>query len=121
MQKGMSIAEAPGREPGTGGIEGVEIRGRMREGFDGILTREALQFIAKLQRAFGPMRESLLRRRRELQVQLDKGWTPEFPAVTAELRKSQWKVAPAPADLVDRRVEITGPVDRKMVINALNS
>jgi malate synthase len=86
-----------------------------------VLTREALAFVAKLERRFGPRRRTLLAKRGDVQSKLDAGWRPDFPPATAELRASAWTVAPIPDDLRDRRVEITGPVDRKMVINALNS
>ena len=86
-----------------------------------ILTPEALAFLAKLDRRFGPERERLLAARVERQARLDGGELPEFLAETRAIREGDWRVAPAPADLQDRRVEITGPVDRKMVINALNS
>jgi malate synthase len=85
------------------------------------LTREALQFIARLHRRFNPVRESLLQRRRDRQAALDAGERPGFLPETAELRDASWQVASAPSALRDRRVEITGPVDRKMMINALNS
>ena len=86
-----------------------------------ILTAEALAFIADLQRRFGPRRDELLAYRVERQKRLDVGEKPDFREETAEIRGKEWRVAPLPADLLDRRVEITGPVDRKMVINALNS
>jgi malate synthase len=86
-----------------------------------ILTDDALSFVSKLQERFGRSREEILARRRETQTMIDGGYTPDFPRETEELRASDWKVAPVPAELADRRVEITGPVDRKMVINALNS
>jgi malate synthase len=86
-----------------------------------ILTPEALAFVAALQRAFGAERTGLLAARRERQAELDGGTLPDFLAETREVREGEWQVASAPADLRDRRVEITGPVDRKMVINALNS
>src|SRR5262249_34856370 len=74
-----------------------------------------------LQRKFGKTREQLLRRREEVQAKLDAGMMPDFLPETRTIREGNWKVASIPADLMDRRVEITGPVDRKMVINALNS
>ena len=86
-----------------------------------VLTPEALGFLTDLERRFGPRRRELLAARAARQARLDAGERPDFPAETAELRRSAWTVRPAPADLNDRRVEITGPVDRKMVINALNS
>ena len=86
-----------------------------------ILTREALDLVALLQRELGPQRAELLERRRERQAELDAGANPRFPTETAQIREADWTVAAAPADLRDRRCEITGPVDRKMMINALNS
>ncbi len=86
-----------------------------------VLTPEAAAFVTDLQRRFGARRAELLAARAARQLRLDAGERPDFPAETAELRRSSWTVRPAPADLRDRRVEITGPVDRKMVINALNS
>src|SRR5690606_7148968 len=100
---------------------GIEIRGDMMPGFDEILTPEALAFIAELQRAFNDRRLALLQRRAERQQAIDAGEMPDFLPETAEIRTADWTVAPIPPDLMDRRVEITGPVDRKMVINALNS
>jgi len=86
-----------------------------------ILTPGALAFVAELHRRFDPERRRLLTARQERQERLDAGERPDFLAETREIRESDWTVAPAPDDLRDRRVEITGPVDRKMVINALNS
>ncbi|MGA7047509.1 MAG: malate synthase A, partial [Candidatus Sulfotelmatobacter sp.] len=87
----------------------------------GILTSEALAFLSKLAARFEPRRQELLTRRRTVQQEIDHGKFPDFLSETAEIRQSEWKVAPIPKDLLDRRVEITGPVDRKMIINALNS
>lgn len=89
--------------------------------FAEILTPEALAFIAALERNFGAPRRALLERRVERQAAIDAGQLPDFLPETAEVRAGAWTVAPIPADLADRRVEITGPVERKMVINALNS
>jgi malate synthase len=86
-----------------------------------VLSNEALSFIADLHRQFDARRRELLVRRTERQARLDEGEVPDFRADTATLRASEWRVAPAPADLADRRVEITGPTNAKMVINALNS
>ena len=87
-----------------------------------ILTQEALSFVAALALDFAPQREALLQRRIERQAAIDGGKLPDFLPETASIRQGDWRVAPAPADLQDRRVEITGPAgDRKMVINALNS
>ena len=101
--------------------EGVEIHGPSVPGSDAVLSAEGLAFVAKLERRFGPRRRALLARRRDVQSKLDAGWRPDFLAATADLRAAEWTVAPIPEDLRDRRVEITGPVDRKMIINALNS
>jgi malate synthase len=89
--------------------------------FESILTPEALEFVFSLEEQFGARRQELLQKRVVRQARLDAGEMPNFLPETAEIRSSAWKVAPIPADLMDRRVEITGPVDRKMVINALNS
>src|ERR1700686_5279882 len=86
-----------------------------------VLTPDALAFVARLQRQFGSRRHELLRQRDERQARLDAGESPQFLADTESVRTSEWRVARAPRDLEDRRVEITGPTDRKMVINALNS
>ena len=102
-------------------LPGVEILGTRDEQTDEILTPEALQFIVGLERRFGATRRELLAARADRQARLDAGERPDFLARTADIRKANWTVAPLPADLLDRRVEITGPVDRKMIINALNS
>lgn len=86
-----------------------------------LLTPAAVVFLTQLQERFGPSRERLLLDRVRVQAKIDSGWRPDFLEATQSLRKQEWKVAPIPRDLLDRRVEITGPVDRKMVINALNS
>jgi malate synthase len=86
-----------------------------------VLTPEALAFVGALHRRFEPQRQALLGRRLARQRDLDAGWTPDFLAGTADVRAGDWRVAPVPADLQDRRVEITGPVERKMIVNALNS
>jgi malate synthase len=101
--------------------DGVSLHGPRVEGDAGVLTPGALAFVAMLQRRFGPRRAQLLERRREIQRELDAGRLPGFLPETAEIRAGDWTVAPIPEDLLDRRVEITGPVDRKMIINALNS
>ncbi|RCS29526.1 malate synthase A [Rhodanobacter denitrificans] len=90
-------------------------------GYAGILTPAALDFLARLHRRFEPTRQQLLQARRERQAGYDAGDLPDFRADTAAIRASEWTVAPIPAVLQDRRVEITGPVERKMIINALNS
>jgi len=88
---------------------------------DDVLTPEARDFVTRLHRELNPTRLELLRRRSERQRALDEGDRPDFLDETAGIRTGEWRVAPAPADLQDRRCEITGPVDRKMMINALNS
>ena len=93
------------------------ISGRASE----VLTRDALEFVAGLQREFGGRRSELLKLRDERQARLDAGESPDFLPGTKSVRESEWTVGPAPKDLQDRRVEITGPTDRKMLINALNS
>jgi malate synthase len=85
------------------------------------LTPEALAFVEELVREFAPTRAELLRRRVDRQKRIEAGEMPDFLPETADVRSGDWTVAPIPADLQDRRVEITGPVERKMVINALNS
>jgi malate synthase len=101
--------------------DGVEVRGEMLPAFEEILTYDALAFVAKLQREFGGRRAESLRRREERQAALDRGEELDFLPETQHIRDGDWTCAPIPADLQDRRVEITGPTDRKMVINALNS
>jgi malate synthase len=86
-----------------------------------ILTTQAVAFLAELHRAFDGRRRELLEHRARRQKEIDSGSLPGFPAGTREIRESEWTVAPIPRDLLDRRVEITGPVERKMIINALNS
>jgi len=99
----------------------VRIVGRLTPEFAEILTEPALQFVASLHREFNGRRKQLLERRAERQQAIDAGHFPDFLPETAHIRESEWRVAPTPPDLEDRRVEITGPVDRKMMINALNS
>ena len=101
--------------------EGVSINAPMQPGFDRILTAEALALVAKLHREFEPRRQELLASRVERAKRLDAGERPDFLAETQHIREGKWTIAPLPADLECRRVEITGPVERKMVINALNS
>ncbi|MBV8064833.1 MAG: malate synthase A [Actinobacteria bacterium] len=86
-----------------------------------VLSADAIEFVDGLHRALSPRRLELLERRRERQRELDAGALPGFRDDTAWIRDGSWRVAPAPPDLVDRRCEITGPVERKMMINALNS
>src|SRR6201998_4652987 len=102
-------------------FDGIEIRGAVPEPFLQILTPDALRFVARLQREFNGRRIELLERRERRQAEINQGKKPDFLPETAHIRESNWQVAPIPKDLQDRRVEITGPTDRKMVINALNS
>ena len=102
-------------------VAGVEIRGAMKPGFDSIMTDEALAFVATLHRQYNPTRLALLRAREARAAWWDAGNPIDFAPETVSVRMGDWKVAGSPPDLQDRRVEITGPVDRKMVINALNS
>ena len=99
---------------------GVVIRGTMKPGYEKVLTSEAVAFAVELERKFGAERRRLLDRRAELQERLDAGWKPDFLSETSAIREADWRVAPLPRDIQDRRIEITGPTDRKMVINALN-
>ncbi|HWM14401.1 MAG TPA: malate synthase A [Gaiellaceae bacterium] len=106
---------------GTEVVGGVELLAPL-EGRDGdVLSSDALAFVAELHRRFDATRRDLLAARDERQARLDAGELPDFLPETREVREGDWRVAPVPPDLQDRRVEITGPVDRKMVINALNS
>ncbi len=102
-------------------IGGLEIVGPLNPGYTEILTPEACRFVAELEVKFGARRRELLARRAERQRAIDAGQLPDFLPETAAIRGGDWRVPPPPADLVDRRTEITGPVDRKMAINALNS
>jgi malate synthase len=101
--------------------EGVKAIGQMKPGYEQVLTPRALEFVAGLHRAFERRRRELLKGREERQAQFDAGMLPDFLSETEELRNGAWTVGAIPADLLDRRVEITGPTDRKMVVNALNS
>ncbi len=101
-------------------VEGVEVIGPINDGYADILTPDALAFVASLARAFEGRRQELLARRVARQAEIDAGKLPDFLPETQHVRESEWTIAPVPADLRDRRVEITGPVDRKMIINALN-
>jgi malate synthase len=100
---------------------GVSISGRITPEFAQILSPEALELLAKLHRRFEPRRQQLLARRAARQSEFDRGAKPDFLPQTESVRRGDWRVASQPGDLLDRRVEITGPTDRKMVINALNS
>jgi len=102
-------------------VNGIEVVGPVSDEFKQILTPEALQFVGALAREFDARRRELLERRKAVQKEIDSGKFPDFLPETQHVRDGDWKVAPVLEDLQDRRVEITGPVDRKMVINALNS
>lgn len=100
---------------------GVQVVGPLTPAVETILTGEALAFIGALSREFSGTRKSLLEKRRARQAEIDAGALPDFLPETEHIRKDSWQVAPIPADLQARHVEITGPAERKMMINALNS
>src|SRR6266480_3693973 len=100
---------------------GVEVELPPEDRLNEVLTEDALDFVAELHRRFDGRRRELLEKRAERQRSLDQGGTLDFLDETRDVREGDWRVAPPPADLERRWVEITGPVDRKMVINALNS
>lgn len=100
---------------------GIEVTGEWKKGYETVLTQDALIFIEKLQTTFNPRRKELLQERVQKQKNLDQGMKLDFLESTAHIRNGDWQVNPVPQDLQDRRVEITGPVDRKMIIHALNS
>jgi malate synthase len=105
-------------------VPGVEVLGEAgapAAGGEVVLSDEALAFVADLHRRFNPRRREVLEARGRRQEEIDAGVMPDFPAETAEQRSAEWRVATAPVDLDDRRVEITGPAEPKMIINALNS
>lgn len=106
------------REPS---LEGLEITGEVTSDFAEILTPEALKFVMKLHRQFNDRRLVLLQKRVERQAEIDGGNMPDFLSDFKHIKEGDWQVAPIPDDLQDRRVEITGPAERKMIINALNS
>src|SRR5580692_7678549 len=95
--------------------QGLELHATTADRYGSILTPEALTFATALQREFNPLRKSLLAARVARQQRLDAGERPDFLPETKHIRESPWTCAPLPADLLDRRVEITGPVDRKMI------
>ncbi len=105
-------------QPGDAVPSGIELTGRVDHG---ILSGSALGFVVGLHRNFNPRRIELLAARVDRQARFDAGELPEFLSATTSIRESEWKVDPIPAALLDRRIEITGPVERKMIINALNS
>jgi malate synthase len=99
----------------------IQVIGELCQGYETILTPEALTFIEQLETKFGGRRKELLKERSIRQKEIDQGRLPSFLSQTEYIRRGDWTIAPLPKDLQDRRVEITGPTDRKMVINALNS
>ncbi len=114
----LGTEEPPRRAPT---LDGVEVVGPVTSAHERILTPAALSLVAELVREFRPALLELLAARVTRQEAIDAGQRPDFLAETAQIRSGDWTCAPQPADLQDRRVEITGPVDRKMIINALNS
>ncbi len=100
---------------------GIQVMAPVPKEFRRIITSEALEFIGTLAREFEPRRRELLQNRQKAQALVDSGQLPDFLPETESIRQSEWKISQVPDDLNDRRVEITGPVDRKMIINALNS
>lgn len=113
----MSATAASATPP----AQNIRIQAPEVQGQEDILTDEALAFLAGIAKKFGQRRRDLMAARQVLQTKFDEGLKPNFLPETAAIREGDWQVRPVPADLQDRRVEITGPVDRKMVINALNS
>ena len=99
----------------------IQVTAPVSDAHKTVLTEEAVAFLKKLSSEFEGRRQQCLAQRHERQARLDKGELPGFLPETKHIRESNWSVASIPADLMDRRVEITGPVDRKMIINALNS
>ena len=102
-------------------MNSISITGKMHPGFDNILTEEAQNFILKLHQKFGGTRTSLLEKREEIHSKILSGEMPRFLKETESVRNGDWQADPVPEDLQDRRCEITGPAEAKMMINALNS
>ncbi|MGB5619990.1 MAG: malate synthase A, partial [Desulfobacterales bacterium] len=102
-------------------VAGIEVTGPVSAEFSRIITPEALAFVGGLARKFDTRRKELLDRRQQVQADINAGKLPDFLPETRPIREGDWKIEPVPGDLKNRRIEITGPVDRKMVINALNS
>ena len=102
-------------------MKNITITGKMHPGFDEILTEEAQEFLLKLHQRFNNTRKAMLGRRTEIHNKILAGENPIFLPETESVRKGNWKVDPIPDDLQDRRCEITGPAEAKMMINALNS
>ena len=109
------------RIPSQAQSTGVQVHSPVPERLEDIVSPVALRFVERLAREFDSRRKELLARRDQRQQEFDAGGLPDFLSGTENVRRAEWKVAPIPDDLQDRRVEITGPVDRKMIINALNS
>ncbi|MBB6501724.1 malate synthase [Pedobacter cryoconitis] len=101
--------------------EGITINAPFRAAYTQVLSNEALQFIKALHLQFNVHRKALLAEREVVQQKIDHGWEPSFLPETAAIREGDWQISSVPEDILDRRVEITGPVDRKMIINAMNS
>ncbi|MDQ3259150.1 MAG: malate synthase A, partial [Acidobacteriota bacterium] len=101
--------------------DGVQLTDEVPSDLSDVVSLEALGFVAELHRKFNSKREELLERRAGRQEEFDRGVLPDFLPETEDVREGDWRVAPVPADLEKRWVEITGPVERKMMINALNS
>jgi len=120
LRRDMALPRIGGMQMSSPLPKGVVLRGAVTPAFAQILTPEALAFVATLHRKFEPRRQELLAARAARQKLFDGGQLPDFLPATQKIRKSDWRIAPQPKDLLDRRVEITGPTDRKMVINALN-
>jgi malate synthase len=125
-RRGAATPRASAARPASSGprratVSGVTIQGRMAPRYGEILTAPALAFLAELHRNFDAKRQALLEARADRQQRFDAGELPDFLPATKNIRQGDWKIGPIPADLLDRRVEITGPVDRKMIVNALNS
>ena len=104
----MTASETSEGRGVNAGAGGIEVMGEIKPGYAEILTPPALDFVAALERKFGPRRLALLERRAEVQARIDAGAKPDFLPETAEVRAAEWTIAPVPADLQDRRVEITG-------------
>ena len=115
------LAEAGEKPVEPPKVDGVGIAGPMLEEYTRVLTPEASQFLAEMTRKFEQKRRELIERRVGRMEELQRGALPDFLDETTDIRKAEWKVAPIPKDLQDRRVEITGPVERKRIINAFNS
>src|SRR5690606_21263786 len=103
------------------GEQGLQVTAEAGPAQQQVLTPAACALVAELHRRFEPLRQQLLAARQQRQAEVDRGVLPDFRADTAAIRSGDWSVAPIPQPLLDRRVEITGPVERRMIVNALNS